>query len=232
MSTISVPLRQWRYWYPSSATVLASPWQVKTGKNHLPALPFVAPMARRRLTRLSQMALAVSQPLINDTQTVTVFASTHGEVSQTTELLSTLAQRQPLSPTRFSQSVHNTAAGAFGIQFQHTAAATAIAAGEQTLFAALVEAYGQLLQQQSLLLVFVDDPLPEPLQHFQPPLKPLALALELGAPADFQLTISKQAVASSDCVSSLAWQLLDTLKHGGGTGQYIGQHAHFQWTLQ
>src|SRR5688572_17017530 len=59
----------------------------------------------------------------------TVFASRHGEVHRSVELLEALARAEPLSPMAFSLSVHNAAAGIFSIGRVVRSGSTSVAAG-------------------------------------------------------------------------------------------------------
>lgn len=182
-------IRRWAAWAPGVTTPEA--WRAwASGEGHpeadgQPALAFVDAMTRRRLSRLSRMALDVAhQVLAGETGVVSVFASRHGEMRRTAELLSSLARQEALSPTTFSLSVHNTASGLHSIVTGNTAASTAIAAGDDSLRQALAEALGQLAQAPArpVLLVYADEPLPEAYAEFRdhPPF-PLALALLLEA---------------------------------------------------
>jgi len=97
-----------------------------------------------------------------------VFASQHGELGYTVALLRALAASEPLSPTVFSLSVHNAAAGLLSTVRADRAESTAVAAGEETLGYALLESYCQLMQepQRPVLIVYGDAPLPPEYQPF------------------------------------------------------------------
>ena len=58
-----------------------------------------------------------------------VFVSRHGELARSMTLLQALADGQALSPTDFSMSVHNTAAGLCSIQGKAAIPMTSLAAG-------------------------------------------------------------------------------------------------------
>src|SRR5262245_41561496 len=81
-----------------------------------PALEFVGAMARRRLSRLSKMALACSHAAAGALPAMPiVFGSRYGEMGITLDLLTSLAQEESLSPTAFTLSVHNAAIGQMSI---------------------------------------------------------------------------------------------------------------------
>ncbi len=114
-----------------------------------PKLPQVAAMQRRRFSRLSKMMLEAAFQAEAPSQCRSVFASRHGELNRTIELLQDIIARQPLSPMGFSQSVHNTASGLFGIVTGNTGASTSVAAGTDTLSQAMLEAWAQLAEDPS-----------------------------------------------------------------------------------
>jgi hypothetical protein len=140
-----------------------SSWPVTGGNAPDPVPPnidFIAPMLRRRLSKLSRMAVKVAHDCASEAPTVrVVLASRHGELRRSTEIINDLVSGRPVSPAAFSLSVLNAMAGVFGIARQDRAPATAIAAGDETLGYALVEAYAQYASDAStpVLLVFVDE---------------------------------------------------------------------------
>jgi len=140
-----------------------SSWPVAAGSAPDPVSPnidFIAPMLRRRLSKLSRMAIKAAHDCASEAPTVrVVFASRHGELRRSTEIINDLVSGRPISPAAFSLSVLNAMAGVLGIARQDKAPATAIAAGDETLGYALVEAYAQYASDAStpVLLVFVDE---------------------------------------------------------------------------
>ncbi|UPW19338.1 beta-ketoacyl synthase chain length factor [Agarivorans sp. TSD2052] len=128
-----------------------------------PKLPEIAAMQRRRFSFLSKMAMRVVLDLLPEPKTIrSVFSSRHGELHRTLELLLELNQQSALSPTKFSQSVYNTASGLYSISQQNAAPSTVVTSGRNSLAMAFVEAYGQSVRyQEPVLLVYVDEPLPK-----------------------------------------------------------------------
>jgi len=130
-----------------------------------PKIKQVPPMLRRRLSPLGKIALSCAYQLSADfdAKQAVVFCSQHGEVGRTVEMLKVLAQAEPLSPTAFSLSVHNAIAGIYSIANHDTNPITAIAAGPDSLCAALLEAYTLLNDDgiEQVLCVVYDEPLPE-----------------------------------------------------------------------
>ena len=104
-------------------------------------------MQRRRIERLGRMAIQAAcwceQP--DDAgQVPLVFASRHGDVARSMELLDTLRQDAPMSPTGFGLSVHNAVAALYSIARGQRGNYLALAGGRGTVEAACVEAFGLL----------------------------------------------------------------------------------------
>jgi hypothetical protein len=128
-----------------------------------PEVRFVDSMLRRRLGRLSRMALHVANEAAQGgAPHSTVFASRHGELSRTVNILHSLSANEAPSPAAFSLSVHNSAAGIFSIARADHAPSTALAAGEETLLWAMQDALVRLNADPDaqILLVYTDEPLP------------------------------------------------------------------------
>ncbi len=126
-----------------------------------PACRFVDAAARRRLTPLAKVALEPAHACLQGRADVrVVFASRHGEVNRTRQMLASLVAGEQLSPTAFSLSVHNAIPGLYSIFRNDSAPVTAIAAGERTLAAGLVQAVMELGQSGGpVLLLYADVPL-------------------------------------------------------------------------
>ena len=159
----------------------------KTSHFSEPACSFVPTMLRRRLSRLSRMALEVChQALGNPRHEVhyAVFCSRHGEIHRTLTLLSSLAGKEDLSPAFFAQSVHNTASGMFGICFQSTIPTTTIAATRHIAEAGWTECFAFLKKNpdRRVLLVVFDETIPPVFEGFVRDSTDLAFALVLQMP--------------------------------------------------
>ncbi|GJH25358.1 beta-ketoacyl synthase chain length factor [Caballeronia novacaledonica] len=143
----TIPVARWSLW--PAATPAA------------PDLGFIEPLTRRRLSTLSRAALKVAHDCVAHVPAVRlVFASRHGELGRTTEILHTIDAGKTVSPTSFSLSVLNTITGVFGIVRGDRAPASALSAGTETLGYALLEAYAQYVTDPSapVLLVYADEP--------------------------------------------------------------------------
>lgn len=143
----TMPVAHWSFWSANSET--------------MPDTGFIEPMVRRRLSSLSRVALKVAHDCANEQQAVRmVFASRHGELRRTTDILRAITAAEPVSPNAFSLSVLNAMSGIFGIARGDRSPATAISAGAETLGYALLEAYAQYMKQPSppVLVVYADEP--------------------------------------------------------------------------
>jgi len=153
-----IPVARWTAWPPAPTQDVATP-----------DVRFVDASLRRRLGPLAKMMLHVAGACAQGMPGLRlVFASQHGELGYTVALLRALAASEPLSPTVFSLSVHNAAAGLLSTVRADRAESTAVAAGDETLGYALLESYCQLMQepQRPVLIVYGDAPLPPEYQPF------------------------------------------------------------------
>ena len=131
-----------------------------------PEAKFLPPMLRRRCSTLARIMLAVAfecTPPELRGRVRTVFASRHGNINESIDLLMRLCRQQPLSPTRFSHSVHNAQAGLYGIATENREASSSVAAQEDTFGCGYLEALGHLVREpgRPVLLVVGDVPLAE-----------------------------------------------------------------------
>jgi hypothetical protein len=161
--------------WPAAARVLsgAEPWA------HAPTVP-PAPQAlpaaeRRRTGAVVRLALAAGLEAVAragaDAATLAaVFTSSGGDGHNCDEICRTLASNErQLSPTRFHNSVHNAAAGYWGIATGATPACNALCAYDASFGAGLLEALTQVVVERSaVLLVAYDASYPQPLYGVRP----------------------------------------------------------------
>ncbi|SFI55033.1 Beta-ketoacyl synthase, N-terminal domain [Paraburkholderia megapolitana] len=143
----TIPVARWSSW-PATAAVA-------------PDIGFIEPMVRRRLSTLSRAALKVAHDCVpRQCEVRVVFASRHGELRRTTDILHALTAGEPVSPTAFSLSVLNAMPGIFSIARGDHAPASALSAGVETLGYALLEAHAQYAGDPCgpVLLVYADEP--------------------------------------------------------------------------
>jgi hypothetical protein len=153
---------------------------------------------------------AVAQAQIDPGTLATVFTSSSGEGINCHLLCEALATPNPmLSPTRFTNSVHNAAAGCWHIAVASRAASTSLCAFDASFGAGLIEAATSVqLSGQPVLLVASDSPYPEPLHSTRPLPDHFGLALVL-APAANAHTLAELTIELTDAQTS-ASQCPDT----------------------
>jgi beta-ketoacyl synthase-like protein len=179
-------LREPAQWL-SSPTVLAAPAR----------LP---PTERRRAGAVVKLAFAVAdqacaQAGVDVHTLATVFTSTGADSANCHALCEALAQAERIvSPTRFTNSVHNAPAGYWHIAVQSRSASTSLAAYDASANAGLLEAAVQCTAARApVLLVACDMPYPKPLHALRPLPDVFAFALLLvpqSAAAPWRLSVA------------------------------------------
>ena len=166
-------IEEWAFWSPESRS--PAEWQEHWGRTGARGQQAKVPddaipaAHKRRMSTLSklavQTALEASRHCPAD---FLIFCSQHGELVRTRELLQSIVDGVELSPTAFSQSVHNTGAGLYSIAAQSRAPATSLASGPSTFAYGWFEAEGFLLEnpRRRALLVCCEDVLPEEYRSF------------------------------------------------------------------
>ena len=170
---VHIEVERWVFWSPESsdpATWLecwqrpdASPSQ---GNPDAGAIP---PMQRRRISRLSKMALATALEVMGgDVADYSIFCSQHGEIVRTREILSSISAGTEISPIAFAQSVHNTASGLFTILASSNAPSMSMASGANTFAYGWLEAQAYLASNPDhrVLLVDFDEVIPVEYQQY------------------------------------------------------------------
>ena len=161
-------VRRWSAW--SSGREDAHAWRswcadpVALEPGGCPEARFLPPLIRRRCSPLARIALTTAFDCCGEEErgrTSTVFASRHGNINESIELLDRLAQRQPLSPTVFSHTVHNAQAALFSLAAHNGHTSSSIAAQADTFGCAWLEALALLEREPEwpVLLVMADVPL-------------------------------------------------------------------------
>ena len=128
------------------------------------------PAERRRAGAVMRLAMGVADAAIaqagaDPSALATVFTSSGGEGLNCHSLCEALAEPKPLiSPTRFTNSVHNAAAGYWHIAVGSQATSTSLCAHNGSFCAGLIEAAAAMHSDgHAVLLVAYDLPYPEPL---------------------------------------------------------------------
>jgi hypothetical protein len=141
----------------------------------LTAPALLPPTERRRTGRVVKLALAValeasSRANIDPAALASVFTSSGGDGHNCHELCEALALAgREISPTRFSNSVHNAAAGYWSIATGAQLESNVICAFDASFCAGLLEAMTQVVVDgESVLLVAYDTEYPEPIRSKRP----------------------------------------------------------------
>lgn len=173
----------------------------------LPAPEMLPPAERRRASRVIKLALAIGAEAVQHAaadaaQLASVFISSTGDGHNCHALCETLASTQrDISPTRFHNSVHNTAAGYWCIATGATGPCQVLAAHDASFAAGLLEAAVQVhTEQRDVLLLAYDSDYPEPLKTFRPipDAAGVALLLRPAAEAAAARPADAQALAELD----------------------------------
>ena len=207
MQSFELNIERWSAWSPGVET--KGDWlewsrsgQELPVEGKMPSLKFLPSLLRRRLSPTGKMALKVAYDCEVDKDPIrTVFSSRHGEANQTIPLLTDIVNAEPMSPTKFSLSVHNTASGLYTITAENRSPATAIAARLDSFEMGFVEAAAMLMagREDRVLLVYADAPLKPPFEvlvDYEPPVSG-AFVLTT-APTDTTLTLTMEPRAQRE----------------------------------
>lgn len=145
------------------------------------------PAAERRRTGAPvKLALAVGQEAFTNAgrdaaATATVFTSSGGDGENVHQICETLASAErEVSPTRFHNSVHNAAAGYWGIATGSREASTSLCGYDASFAAGLLEAAAQVCADRAPVgLIAYDHCYPYPLNAVRPLIADFAVALIL-----------------------------------------------------
>jgi hypothetical protein len=155
----------------------------------VPAGDALPALLRRRATSLASMAADVAgqaarQAGADLSSVPLIVASAYGEIATAVEMMRSFRQDVGMpSPTRFHNSVHNTAAAYLSIAMANHGFSTTLAAGTATPAAALFEAEALLAERGGeVLVLLLDEPPPEPFT-FSPTYPIAAAAIHLSAEA-------------------------------------------------
>lgn len=179
MSALQLELRGLGVWTPAHADVAswsqrhvpgAMPARAPADPAATPRAELLPPMMRRRTSLLTRMAAEVGAQALHSAglvgvEATMIYGSVYGEIRTTLDLLDALLDpAAPLSPTKFHNSVHNTAGGYVSIATQNRGGNAALSAGRSTLAMGLLECAGLIAAgAEAAVLVIAEESLPEPL---------------------------------------------------------------------
>jgi hypothetical protein len=153
---------------------------------------------------------AMSQSGLDPRNVATVFASSGGEMGVLDQLCRALTTTERIiSPTLFHQSVHNTAAGYWGIATRCQQSSTALSCYDDSSAAGLLEAMTYATMEDCpVLFVSYDLPAPDPLIRARPIRSAFATALVL-MPSRSDWTTATLSVALAPAESAEVTQMSD-----------------------
>ena len=170
---LRIQIENWSFWSPESPEPAGwlKHWRNSGAKGLTgdPDVTAIPAMQRRRMSRLSRMALAAALDANSgDTVDYSIFCSQHGEIVRTSALLLSMTQGIELSPTAFAQSVHNTASGLFTVIAKTNTPSSSIASGANTFAYGWLDAQAYLAENPShrVLLVDFDEVIPDEYQAY------------------------------------------------------------------
>jgi Beta-ketoacyl synthase, N-terminal domain len=155
--------------WAASQPVLSGLQPYVAGNAIPPPSTLLSASERRRTGLAARLALIVAQQAsdmagIPPGAIPSIFATSNGDGAVVHAILEALAADQPVSPTQFHNSVHNTAAGYWSIATGSRHATTCIACHDATAATALLKAIAEVRsERRPLLLCVYDVPLPAPL---------------------------------------------------------------------
>lgn len=176
--------------WPEGAARLAAAGRWKLEATVVPPPTRLAATERRRAGTVVKAALVAADAAclaaqVDPARLPTIFTSSTGEPANCHALCEALATPERLvSPTRFTNSVHNAPGGYWHIATQSMAASTSLGAYDASFAAGLLEAAVQCQATgAAVLLVASDVPYPEPLHAKRPVLDAFSVAMVLAPDA-------------------------------------------------
>jgi hypothetical protein len=165
------------------------------------ASSFLPAAERRRVGVAVKLALATATDALQHShhqasELLSVFSSSGGDGDNCHVICEALASDDRLiSPTRFTNSVHNAPSGYWGIALQAKPASTSLCAFDGSFSAGLLEACTQAgTADAPVLLIAYDTPYPEPLRATRPIAHSLGVALVV-SPVRTTSSVAKIAVS-------------------------------------
>jgi hypothetical protein len=172
--------------WATAQTLLRDPSRWQRQATVIPAPSRLPAAERRRASNVIKASIAVADEALtacglSAAELPTVFTSSTGDPLNCHLLCEALATTERMvSPTRFTNSVHNAAAGYWHIAAQSRQPSTSLAAFDASFAAGLLEAAVQVHATQApVMLVACDVPYPEPLHALRPVDDVMAVALVL-----------------------------------------------------
>ncbi|SDL17809.1 Beta-ketoacyl synthase, N-terminal domain [Modicisalibacter muralis] len=227
MTMASISLQDWRAWQPGRV----SHDDPRLSVAEHPKGASVPAMLRRRLNDMGRAVCDMLAELDPRAECVLLHASRHGDGERTLEMLYALAEDTPLSPARFSLSVHNAMLGVHSIASGNRRSLQAIAASGCEWAALLSEARGYLIDGETqVIAVFSDAPVPARFtEHIAIPAEISAVALRLSCHAG--KTIESQPASQPQLAQAHAPQPSDVIDWLLGEAPLVCPTRGLAWSL-
>lgn len=172
IAVIAPGLNDW----PQAREVLAGRAPLVVADSVVPPAARLPATERRRVGKSVKVALALAEQLFSvegvplAADTTTIFTSSGGDGENCHSLCEALEAEQPmLSPTRFTNSVHNAPAGYWSIAAHCQRPSSSLCGYDASFAAGLIEAAVHVLSEhEPVALIAYDLPYPEPLNAKRP----------------------------------------------------------------
>ncbi|WP_018507430.1 beta-ketoacyl synthase chain length factor [Thiobacillus thioparus] len=205
--------------WPAARAVLRGEQAYAAAPSVLPAPALLPPAERRRASRVVKTALAIGLEAVAhagaDAATLaTVFAASGADGHNCHALCEQLASDdRQISPTRFHNSVHNAAAGYWGIATGSMAPCQVLCACDASFGAGLLDALAQVaLARTPVLLIAYDSEYPEPLHAKRDTPDCGGVALLLSAARSERALAAIRVSPTADVAAQLADPELEVLR--------------------
>lgn len=213
--------------WEAASVCLADPSAWSSAPTALPPPARLAAAERRRAGSLVKLSLAVADQAIEMavaagheievSRLATVFTSSSGDTLNCHAMCEALAApERAVSPTRFTNSVHNATAGYWHIATASRAPSTSLCGFDASLAAGVLEAAAQVAAEGNpVLLVASDIPYPQPLHAQRPSPDAFGVALLLGrmeGSGRSTATLQVEAGRPGDAVTPCAPSDLEALR--------------------
>ncbi|MGO4811552.1 beta-ketoacyl synthase chain length factor [Cupriavidus sp. 2MCAB6] len=207
--------------WPQGAAVLAGTLPYVGEPTGLPPPAGLPPAERRRTGPSVKLALGLGQQAaaasgMDAAALPTIFTASSGDGHNYHMICEALASDDPLiSPTRFHNSVHNAAAGYWGIASGAMAASNVLCARDGSFGAGLLDALCQVaVDREACMLIAYDTDYPEPLRSHRPIPDAFGLALVL-LPEPTPRSLARLDVTLAEAPASrMADPALERLRQG------------------
>ncbi|AIR61220.1 beta-ketoacyl synthase, N-terminal domain protein [Cedecea neteri] len=198
------------------------------------ALSELPMMTARRLSSGSKLAVDCGLAMLRRHEIDAVlYTSRHGELERNYRILQALATEQPLSPTDFALSVHNSSVGNLTIAAKKPITSVSLSAGKDTFQQGLCEVIC-LLQAgyKKIMMVDFDGLLPafyHPRLPSEMPTWPYAVALVIEAGSRLQCSTQKSDAAGEPALPQ-SLMFLQHYLNDSPTFTLPGERVEWQWS--